>query len=418
MEDSSFSDLIKRYHRKQAVCYKRPRYREARWERAVKVYTINNESKYLLVQGVPSVNVTNELLQLFESFGEVERMERLADYPCEEFTEAYHVKYKQIQSARFGKRKTDNRSFFGGQLHVCYAPEYESIQDTRRKLHERKKLVLRKCQESSVDESHTDSVQKKVMPKCDRTNVSNSSTSTRNSTIQYSDEPTITKDIQTSGRHSSFELFDVNRTFENTNRSTNKRPIIQESCLSNRRQTNTHDSPHFSSSENLQSSYPWIPTHHATLPPEIQQMQTKDVYQNMESNVISSRHSFMSPAPAPPSGSTASTTCEPVVKKKRIVWNNSSTCPVDVVSRPLDVGSFPLDVGTRTLDVGHTVGRQHEYTKEIGACDPYKQVASISDNHLLEQSQTQVRETSERNPRLKHTETKIKRNNSDGRKRI
>ena len=39
MEESSlsFSDIVKPYHRKQSLCYKRPKYREARWERAVKV---------------------------------------------------------------------------------------------------------------------------------------------------------------------------------------------------------------------------------------------------------------------------------------------------------------------------------------------------------------------------------------------
>ena len=40
----------------------------------------------------------------------------------------------------------DNRSFFGGLLHVFYAPEYESVEDTRHKLMERKRSVLRKCQ--------------------------------------------------------------------------------------------------------------------------------------------------------------------------------------------------------------------------------------------------------------------------------
>jgi len=47
---------------------------------------------------------------------------------------------------RHGKKKMDNRSFFGGMLHVFYAPEYESEEDTRGKLAERKRVVLRKCQ--------------------------------------------------------------------------------------------------------------------------------------------------------------------------------------------------------------------------------------------------------------------------------
>ena len=35
----------------------------------------------------------------------------------------------------------DNRSFFGGLLHVFYAPEYESEEDTQLKLIERKRDV-------------------------------------------------------------------------------------------------------------------------------------------------------------------------------------------------------------------------------------------------------------------------------------
>ena len=46
---------------------------------------------------------------------------------------------------RFGKKKLDNQSFFGGLLHVCYAPEYESKNDTKEKLLERRRAVVKKC---------------------------------------------------------------------------------------------------------------------------------------------------------------------------------------------------------------------------------------------------------------------------------
>lgn len=58
------------------------------------------------------------------------------------FTECYHVHYAKIQSARIAKRQLDNRSFYGGVLHVCYAPERESVEDTRAKLLQRSKDVL------------------------------------------------------------------------------------------------------------------------------------------------------------------------------------------------------------------------------------------------------------------------------------
>ena len=43
------------------------------------------------------------------------------------------------------------RSFYGGILHVCYAPEYETVDDTREKLHERRRVVARKCRGKFYD---------------------------------------------------------------------------------------------------------------------------------------------------------------------------------------------------------------------------------------------------------------------------
>ena len=45
---------------------------------------------------------------------------------------------------RVAKRKLDDNSFLGGILHVCYAPEYETVQDTREKLQQRRIDVARR----------------------------------------------------------------------------------------------------------------------------------------------------------------------------------------------------------------------------------------------------------------------------------
>ena len=47
-------------------------------------------------------------------------------------------------TARVAKKKLDNRSFFGGILHVCYAPEFETVDDTGEKLQERRKVIAKK----------------------------------------------------------------------------------------------------------------------------------------------------------------------------------------------------------------------------------------------------------------------------------
>lgn len=50
--------------------------------------------------------------------------------------------YIFFQSARIAKKMLDTNNFYGGVLHVCYAPELETIEETRNKLLERKKNVL------------------------------------------------------------------------------------------------------------------------------------------------------------------------------------------------------------------------------------------------------------------------------------
>ncbi|XP_053570016.1 RNA-binding protein 48 isoform X2 [Bombina bombina] len=84
-----------------------------------------------------------ELIAQFALYGAIEEYNALDEYPAEEFTEVYLIKFQRLQSARVAKRKLDERSFFGGLLHVCYAPEFETVQETREKLQERRKFVAK-----------------------------------------------------------------------------------------------------------------------------------------------------------------------------------------------------------------------------------------------------------------------------------
>ena len=72
------------------------------------------------------------------------RYRLLDEYPSEPYTDVYWIKYVSIQAARAAKRKLDNRPFFGRDLHICYAPEFESVQDTREKLQQRRKTIAHK----------------------------------------------------------------------------------------------------------------------------------------------------------------------------------------------------------------------------------------------------------------------------------
>lgn len=54
-----------------------------------------------MVQGVPAIGVMIELIQLCALYGAVEEYRPLDEYPAEEFTEVYLVKFQKLTSARF-----------------------------------------------------------------------------------------------------------------------------------------------------------------------------------------------------------------------------------------------------------------------------------------------------------------------------
>jgi len=66
----------------------------------LQVYTINQESQYLLIQGVPALGTKDDLLRTFSKHGRILEDRVLDEYPAEEFTEVYLIKYERIQSAR------------------------------------------------------------------------------------------------------------------------------------------------------------------------------------------------------------------------------------------------------------------------------------------------------------------------------
>lgn len=126
----------------------------------LQVYTINTESNHLLVFGVPSLNLRQEAKALFLKFGNLQQFHVSTEHPGEVFSETYHAKYDRIQSARIAKRMLDTKSFYGGLLHVCYAPELETLQETRLKLLQRGKdvtyrlrnLSKEKCKQQVIEE--------------------------------------------------------------------------------------------------------------------------------------------------------------------------------------------------------------------------------------------------------------------------
>ncbi|XP_047522518.1 RNA-binding protein 48 [Pieris napi] len=130
------------HHEQQTLCTTRLPYRQGRKLTAVKAYSIAKESNHLLIFGVPSLNLRQETKSLFLKFGRILQFTISLDHPAESFTETYHAQYDKVQSARVAKKMLDTKNFYGGCLHVCYAPELENISETKEKLLQRQRDVL------------------------------------------------------------------------------------------------------------------------------------------------------------------------------------------------------------------------------------------------------------------------------------
>ncbi|KAL1493984.1 hypothetical protein ABEB36_009661 [Hypothenemus hampei] len=144
---------VLRHHQQQQYCTNRPAYRQGRKLTAVKVYTVNNESQHIYIYGVPKINLRKELKNLCLKYGEILNLSLVVNVETEIFTECFHVKYKTIHSSRIAKRLLDTRSFYGGILHVCYAPERETLEETKSKLLQRKRDVLNRISKLYLKES-------------------------------------------------------------------------------------------------------------------------------------------------------------------------------------------------------------------------------------------------------------------------
>ncbi|GAV78179.1 LOW QUALITY PROTEIN: RRM_5 domain-containing protein [Cephalotus follicularis] len=108
---------------------------------AVRLYTVCDESRYLVVKNVPAVGCGDDLLKLF-AYGDIEECKPMDEEDCEPYTDVYWIKFCLVSNARFAKRKLDEFSFLGNRLQVSYAPHFESLLDTMDKLEGRRKEVL------------------------------------------------------------------------------------------------------------------------------------------------------------------------------------------------------------------------------------------------------------------------------------
>ncbi|XP_067631450.1 RNA-binding protein 48 [Eurosta solidaginis] len=140
------SDILP-HHVRQEYCHNRLQYRKGRRLRAVKVYTAANESRHLLLFGVPKINLKQEVKCKLQRCGQVEALHTVTEemskkVELEAFTDVFHVKFDKVQAGRLAKLYLDAQEFYGGILHISYAPEYETMDELRQKLLQRKTEVI------------------------------------------------------------------------------------------------------------------------------------------------------------------------------------------------------------------------------------------------------------------------------------
>lgn len=127
---------------------KRKRYRLSKRDINTKVYTVNQESKHLLVKNIPNyLGLEKELKELFFQFGQLEEFHILWEYEGEnEYSDVYWIKFHELEASFKAKRQLNKFLFFGVLLKVEYAPQFETESETREKLVMRKQQIQERIQ--------------------------------------------------------------------------------------------------------------------------------------------------------------------------------------------------------------------------------------------------------------------------------
>ncbi|KAG1699481.1 hypothetical protein DVH05_012894 [Phytophthora capsici] len=128
--------------------------------RSVRVFTVANESRFVVVRNVPALGVIDELLKRLSLYGKVCEY-RVLDHADDreaalqfehsasddsEFTDTVWVEYETVNNARHAKNRGVQKPFYGNRLQISYAPQFESLKDTADKLTQRRQMLLRRAQ--------------------------------------------------------------------------------------------------------------------------------------------------------------------------------------------------------------------------------------------------------------------------------
>lgn len=166
IDPESNTDLS--HHIRFSYCRNRSLYRKSKKLTAVKTYTVASESRHLLVFGVPQINLLKELKSEFCRYGTLQRIHNVTEsiktsgnIEIEAFTDVFHVTFDKLEQARRAKKFLDAKNFYGGILHVSYAPEKETVEELRKKLDQRIREVAYRIKQNKQQESQKAAILKR-----------------------------------------------------------------------------------------------------------------------------------------------------------------------------------------------------------------------------------------------------------------
>ncbi|RHY75000.1 hypothetical protein DYB38_007473 [Aphanomyces astaci] len=135
--------LLEAIRRSMADCGYRQRHaRTDVSEGDAKAYTVNEESRFILVRNIPALGATDELLRRLAEFGTVERHRLEDDHDdASEYVDVMWVQFDTVTAARRAKALAVKNPFYGSVLQISYRPQDERSSDTRAKLDERRELL-------------------------------------------------------------------------------------------------------------------------------------------------------------------------------------------------------------------------------------------------------------------------------------
>lgn len=102
-------------------------------EENLRVYTIAEESKYVLVTGIPPYHLETEFVSLCNTHGQLLSLQQI---PNTDKTQqnAVLLTFKDYLQAKKTKKAMHKRVFYGMEVKFRYQPEMESVADTLAKL--------------------------------------------------------------------------------------------------------------------------------------------------------------------------------------------------------------------------------------------------------------------------------------------